>query len=275
MSYYGHQKYLPKDHKFRKQRKAFDGKEENGQPPKPLSGQEVLARVSCITNEWGKSKKKTPKASKLESIIAFNKKSIFFDLEYWKYLYVRHCIDVMHVEKNVCENLVVTILDIPGKSKDGLSARMDLEEMGIQMELAPQKDGEKTYLPTACYNLSKQEKKQFYMTLFELKVPEGYYSNFRNRVSLEEMKLISLKSHDCHTLIQQLIPIAIRGMMPKKVRYAITKLCMFFNALCNKVMNVNTLDSIQEELVTTLCLLEMYFLPAFFDVMVHLTVHLI
>ena len=50
---------------------------------------------------------------------------------------------------------------------------------------------------------------------------------------------------------------------------------MFFNALCNKVVDVNTLDSIQEELVTTLCLLEMYFLPAFFDVMVHLTVHLI
>ena len=60
MSYCGHQKYLPKDHKFRKQRKAFDGKDENGQPPKPLSGQEVLARVSCITNEWGKSKKKNP-----------------------------------------------------------------------------------------------------------------------------------------------------------------------------------------------------------------------
>ena len=181
----------------------------------------------------------------------------------------------MHIEKNVCENLIGTILDIPGKSKDGLSARMDLEEMGIRMELVPQKDGEKTYLLVAYYNLSKQEKKQFYMILFELKVLEGYCSNFRNRVSLEEMKLIGLKSHDCHTLIQQLLPVAIRGMMPKKVRYAITKFCMFFNALCNKVVDVNTLDSIQEELVTTLCLLEMYFLPAFFDVMVHLTVHLI
>ena len=151
----------------------------------------------------------------------------------------------MHVEKNICENLVGTILDIPGKSKDGQSAMMDLEEMGIRMELAPQKDGEKTYLPAACYNLSKQgKKKQFYMTLFELKVPEGYCSNFRNHVSLKEMKLIGLKSHDCYKLIQQLLPVAIRGMMPKKVRYAITKFCMFFKALCNKV--VNTLDSIQE-----------------------------
>ena len=92
---------------------------------------------------------------------------------------------------------------------------------------------------------------------------------------MDELKLNGLKSHDCHTLIQQLLPIAIRGMLPKKVRYAITKLCLFFNALCNKVLDVNTLDGIQEELVTTLCLLEMYFLPSFFDVMVHLTVHLI
>ena len=74
-----------------------------------------------------------------------------------KYLYVRHCIDVMHVEKNVCENLLGTILDILGKSKDGLSARMDLGEMGIKMELAPQKDVVKTYLPAACYNISRED----------------------------------------------------------------------------------------------------------------------
>ncbi|KAL5570769.1 hypothetical protein UlMin_020366 [Ulmus minor] len=123
--------------------------------------------------------------------------------------------------------------------------------------------------------MSRAEKKKFYTTFFELKVPEGYSSNFRNRVSMDELKLNGLKSHDCHTLIQQLLPIAIRGMLPKKVRYAINKLCLFFNALCNKVLDVNTLDGIQEELVTTLCLLEMYFLPSFFDVMVHLTVHLI
>jgi hypothetical protein len=28
---------------------------------------------------------------------------------------VRHAIDVMHVEKNVCEALVGTLLDIPGE----------------------------------------------------------------------------------------------------------------------------------------------------------------
>jgi hypothetical protein len=42
---------------------------------------------------------------------------------------VHHTMDVMHVEKNGCEALVGTLLDIPGKTKDTIKARMDLEEM--------------------------------------------------------------------------------------------------------------------------------------------------
>jgi hypothetical protein len=42
---------------------------------------------------------------------------------------VHHTMDVMHVEKNGCEALVGTLLDIPGKTKDTIKARMDLEEI--------------------------------------------------------------------------------------------------------------------------------------------------
>jgi hypothetical protein len=48
---------------------------------------------------------------------------------------VRHAIDVMHVEKNVCEALVSTLLDITGKTKDTLNAWMDLEEMKLRKDL--------------------------------------------------------------------------------------------------------------------------------------------
>ena len=34
------------------------------------------------------------------------KKSIFWDLPYWEVLDVRHAIDVMHITKNVCVNLL-------------------------------------------------------------------------------------------------------------------------------------------------------------------------
>ena len=47
------------------------------------------------------------------------------------HLYVRDCLDVMHVEKNVCDSLVGPLLNIKGKTKDGLKYRQDLVEMGI------------------------------------------------------------------------------------------------------------------------------------------------
>ena len=142
---------------------------------------------------------------------------------------MQHCLDVMHIEKHVCENAIGIILNIPGKSKDALTARKDLENLGIRSELAPQTDNNgKTIPPLTCYNLSRDEKRSFYATLYDLKVPKRYCSNFSNRVSMEELKLTGLMSHDCHTLIQQLLHIAIRGLLTKNVRYAITRLCFFF-----------------------------------------------
>ncbi|KAL6347441.1 hypothetical protein AAG906_025156 [Vitis piasezkii] len=49
-------------------------------------------------------------------------------------------------------------------------------------------------------------------------VPGGYCSNFRNLVSLEELKLFGLKSHDYHALMQQLLPVALHSVLPKYVR---------------------------------------------------------
>jgi hypothetical protein len=48
---------------------------------------------------------------------------------------VRHTIDIVNVEKNVCEALIGTLLDIPSKTKDTLKARMDLEEMKLRKNL--------------------------------------------------------------------------------------------------------------------------------------------
>ncbi|KAJ0554458.1 putative Transposase-associated domain-containing protein [Helianthus annuus] len=45
-------------------------------------------------------------------------------------------------------------------------------------------------------------------------------------------------------------------------------------SICSKEIKVEELDKLQEELCVTLCLLEKYFPPSFFDIMIHLTVHL-
>ena len=61
----------------------------------------------------------------------------------------------MHIEKNVCESIIGTLFNIPGKQKNGLNAQLDLVEMGLRSELFPRVDLKRTYLPPACYSLSK------------------------------------------------------------------------------------------------------------------------
>jgi len=75
----------------------------------------------------------------------------------------------MHVEKNVCDRLIGILLNINGKTNNGLNARLDLIEMNIRGELAPMEMG--TYLPPACYTMSKDEKNSFCQCLKGVKVP--------------------------------------------------------------------------------------------------------
>ena len=107
----------------------------------------------------------------------------------------------MHIEKNVCESIIDTLFNIPKKTKDGLHARLNLVEMGLRSKLSPRVGLKHTYLPLACYSLSINEKKLVCQTLSNLKVPKGYCSHFINLVSLEELKLFGVKSHDYHALM--------------------------------------------------------------------------
>nr|CAD40382.3 OSJNBa0004L19.3 [Oryza sativa Japonica Group]CAE02164.2 OSJNBa0087H01.13 [Oryza sativa Japonica Group] len=186
MVYMGHRRWLPLRHAFRRRKKIFNGKRELQPAPKDLSGDEVHNMVKDISNEFGKKRKR----SKTKEKSMWKKKSIFWRLPYWKDLDVRHCIDLMHVEKNVCESLVGLMLNIPGKTKDGLNTRLDLQDMNIRSELQPIRDAE---------------------------------------------------------------TVAIRGILPPKVRHTIQRLCAFFNAIEQK----------------------MFFPLSFFDIMVHLPIHLV
>jgi len=70
--------------------------------------------------------------------------------------------------------------------------------------------------------------------------------------------------------MQQLLVVVIRGILPEKVRIAITHFCFLFNAICSKVIDPRQLDDLENEATIVLCQLEMYFPPSFFDIMVHL-----
>ncbi|XP_022039410.1 uncharacterized protein LOC110942026 [Helianthus annuus] len=301
-SYAGHRRYLPYNHPFRKQTKAFNGKQEWGTTTNPMTGEEIFNEVKYVKNIWGKGfkdkvsgiletstgrggktiKRKRNTSKECDSSNSGHKEPTYWKkfniwyrrLRYWRYNCVQHCIDFMHIEKNVAESIVGTLLNVPGKTKDGLNARLDLAHFGLKQELQAKKQGNKTILPAACYTLTKDEKDKFCETLYNLRVPQGYCSNFSSLVNRKDRKLVGLKSHDYHMLMQQFLPIAIRSIMPEPTRYAIIRFCFFFKSICSKEIRVEELDKLQEELCVTLCLLEKYFPPSFFDIMIHLTVHL-
>ncbi|XP_062020749.1 uncharacterized protein LOC133737149 [Rosa rugosa] len=143
--YMGHRRFLPINHRWRTQRRPFNGKEEHRTAPIPLSVHESLIQLSSLQFKFGKGtnvrsarkKKGTPAAYSGQ----WKKKSIFYQLPYWKDLLLRHNLDVMHIEKNVCESIVGTLLGIDGKNKDTIKARADLEELNIWPNLHPERRG--------------------------------------------------------------------------------------------------------------------------------------
>ncbi|GJW30593.1 putative transposon, En/Spm-like protein [Tanacetum coccineum] len=251
-SYARHRRYLPYNHPFRKQKKAFNGQQECQLAPIPLTGEQIYNEVQHIENKWGKGKRtnnktseqqedtrgiggkiqkqkrKTTEAEGSSSQVTepyWKKFNIWYQkLKYWRHNYVTHCIDFMHVEKNVGESLVRTLLNVPRKTKDGVNARLDLLELGIKLELFARQDEEKTTLPPAGYTLTNAEKDIFCETLSNIRVPQGYCLNFSSLVNLKDRKLIGLKSHDYHMLMQEFLPIAINSIMHPPIRYAIIRL---------------------------------------------------
>jgi hypothetical protein len=59
--------------------------------------------------------------------------SIFWELPYWKTNLLRHNLDVMHIEKNMFENIFNTVVDVKGKTKDNIKARLDESRVWFMM----------------------------------------------------------------------------------------------------------------------------------------------
>jgi hypothetical protein len=164
--YMRHKHFLLEGHRYRmrKMDKYFDinGELHSTPPSGNNRGHRVFEIVKNINFIFVKKKKdgKTRKDAKPALWAIFKKKSIFFEyLPYWKEFDVRHVIDGMHVQKNLFESIIGTLLDIKGKTKEGLNSRVDLVNLGIKKELHPvlQENG-KYHLPAASYNLNVNEK---------------------------------------------------------------------------------------------------------------------
>src|SRR3954465_13863352 len=91
----------------------------------------------------------------------WKKKSIFWELPYWKVLCVRSSIDVMHMTKNLCVNLL-GFLGVYGKTKDTPEAWEDQKIMKDPKNMHTQNKTDKwRHLSRASYALTKAEKEIF------------------------------------------------------------------------------------------------------------------
>ena len=73
--------------------------------------------------------------------------------------------------------------------------------------------------------------------LASIKVPSGFSSNIKGIINVPKKKFLNLKSHDCHVLMTQLLPVALRGILSPNVHLAIMKLRAFLNAISQKAID--------------------------------------
>jgi hypothetical protein len=125
-------------HRLRKNNE-FVGLHESNDPPGKFSIEELMAELERVKHvrpgkQQGSRKRKHSNLDK-DHVVIWSRMVSLWKLPYWKNLKLRHNLDTMHIEKNICENLIGTVLNILGKTKDTIKARLDLKDMGIRKEL--------------------------------------------------------------------------------------------------------------------------------------------
>nr|GEV46499.1 hypothetical protein [Tanacetum cinerariifolium] len=212
--YVGHRKFLRIRHTMRMKR-TFNGKIDMTPIPKTLTNADIMNQLRVLPRRVpGKhsSNKQKPRDQNVE--FNWNKRSIFYDLEYWPTLQLKHNLDVIHIEKNVLESL-----------------------LGVRL-------------------------------------PDGFGSSFKKKVTVDDNNITGMKSHDCHIMMQRLLPYGVQQYLSKDISPAIIKLFLFFKQICARKLMQRDMEKAKEQLINIMCSLKQIYPPAFFDVMIHLVMHL-
>ena len=130
--------------------------------------------------------------------------------------------------------------------------------MGLRPKLHPYTgDDEKMYFPLACHTMLNDDKIAFLEVLQDVRVPNGYASNISRCVRMKDCTMSSLKSHDCHILMQQLLPVALRvSKLPSNVVKVLVDMSTFFRGICEMTLTLEALDRLQDHVYIMLCLME-------------------
>jgi hypothetical protein len=133
------------------------------------------------------------------------------------------------------ESTISTCLGLPGKTKDNMKARRDLAELYNSQTLELKVNGGK---PHDSFCLKPQQRKEVMWWMKGLKFPDDYSAGLKRFVNMTIGKLIGLKSHDYHIIMERLLPIMCQGYFDDAVWMVLVELSYFYRQLSAKEIAV-------------------------------------
>jgi hypothetical protein len=158
-----HRQFLHLNHPLRAKGKHFKGEPKTCGKPIFHDRKCIFSMIKDVQVVFGKGhgSQQVPNGEN-EHAPMWKKKSILWELPYWKVLQVRNAIDMIHLMQNLCVNLL-GFLGKYGQAKDTMEARHDLKERKQQEDLHPEKrENGQHYLHPVSYTLSKEEKESMF-----------------------------------------------------------------------------------------------------------------
>ncbi|GKC18875.1 hypothetical protein Tco_1021025, partial [Tanacetum coccineum] len=136
------------------------------------------------------------------------------------------------------------------KSKDTTKARQDLKRLGIRSGLClDQNKNRKCSKPQAAYCFTPEDRKKFCQFIKGVKLPDGLGSNIKHKVTDNETNITGQKSHDCHIMMQRLLPYRLQQYLPLDVAKPLIELYLFFKKICSQTLMVDDVESLEQEAI--------------------------
>ncbi|GJX25061.1 hypothetical protein Tco_0231357 [Tanacetum coccineum] len=107
--------------------------------------------------------------------------------------------------------------------------------------------------PQATYSFTPENQKTFCQYIKRVKLPDGFGSCFQHKVTDNDTSITGLKSHDCHIMMQRLLPYGLQNYLPDKIAKPIIKLSSLFKQICSVTLMEDDMLKAQINVVDILC----------------------
>ncbi|CAM8940236.1 unnamed protein product [Rhodiola kirilowii] len=185
MAYQEHHRWLPKNHEWRKAGHKFNGQVETMDMPPSLSGYEILDEI--ISHDYP----------------TLSVHPMFKDRG--------------TTEKNIFDNIIGIVLALEGKTKDDQKACEGLMKQGVHKHLwdkFKESSSKRQKVSQASYTVSSEHKVEILEMIKDVQYPHGYAGSLKNKINLYDKMFNDLKTHDCHVMLQRILPVVIQLYFP-------------------------------------------------------------